>query len=211
MCANAIKVMGKGFETLDAMAACGRERINVATVVQCYGTGFFFARAFCLLMGFAPMDRQSKWTVDLFRQERNRVKGMKIHRYKRWGHEEVWGLTRRLVDTVRVPESLRETKRLLHQVNGEGISRMRNSFSYDDAKASPIGTIYSDFPDTADQMMTGRNAPDEFNEQLLVVRYLVELCHDVLKRADLERHLRRWASARRVQRGMLVVSQGLRP
>lgn len=206
VCANAIKVMGKGFETLDAMAACGRERINVATVMQCYGAGLFFARAFCLLMGFAPMDRQSTLTVDVFRQEGNQVKGMKLHRYERWGHEEVWGLTRRLVDTVKVPESLQETKKQLRRANIKDMPRMRNSFSYDDAKVSPIGEIHSDFPDAGDQMVTGRNAPGEFNDQLLVVKCLAELCLDVIKQADLERHLRRLASARRVQRGMSVVS-----
>ena len=142
----------------------------------------------------------------MFRQEGNQLKGMKLHRYKRWGHEEVWELTRRLVDTVRVPESLQETKKQLRRANVEDMSRMRNSFSYDDAKVSPMDAIHSDFPDAADQMMTGRNAPAEFNEQLLVVKCLAELCLDVLEQADLERHLRRLASAQRVQRGMSVVS-----
>lgn len=212
VCANAIRVVGKGFEALDGMSACGRKSINMAAVVQCYGAGFFFARAFCLLMGFAPVDRQSNVTVDVFRVGGTRrtgdiLQGMKLHKYRRWGHDEVWSLTRRLIDTLRVPEALHEAKAQLRRGNLERMSRLRNSFNYDDARATPFEARYSDFPDAADVAVIGSDPPKELEDQLQVVGCLAELCSSVLERAGLIELLSEWASERRIENGMRAVGQ----
>lgn len=211
VCGNAMNVVAKGFETLDAMDACSRERINISAVVLCYHAALFFARAFCLLMGFAPANRQSNITVDVFRQEQrqskfNQVEGMKLHKYRRWQHKEVWELTRRLVDTLRVPECLRETKSVLRKTNLEEMSTIRNSFSYDDAILSPLDSDFSDFPDVARRMISGKLRPKKFSETIEVVRCLSNLCDFVLEQADLNAALRKLASARRMQTGMKILS-----
>lgn len=211
VCANAVRVLGKGFEALDGMSACGERRINMAAVVQCYGAGFFFARAFCLLMGFAPVDRQSKVTVDVFRADGGRragdvLKGMKLHRYRRWGHDEVWSLTRRLVDTLVVPEGLRDVKARLRRAELDEMSRLRNSFNYDDARTTPLETRYSDFPDVAAEPVLGAvDPPSELDEQVQVVQCLGILCNTVLVRAGLTGLLSQWASERRIEQGMKAV------
>ena len=211
VCANAIRVVGKGFEALDGMTACGRERINMAAVVQCYGAAFFFARAFCLLMGFAPVDRESKVTVDVFRFSGARragdvLEGMRLHRYRRWGHEEVWTLTRRLIDTLGVPEGLQDVAARLRRAELGRMSRLRNSFNYDDARATPFEAQHSDFPDAANEPVVGSNRPEEFEDQLQVVGCLAELCRAVLERAGLNVLLGEWASARRIKNGIEAVA-----
>lgn len=214
VCANAIRVVGKGFEALDGMSACGREKINMAAVIQCYGAGFFFARAFCLLMGFAPVDRESNVTVDVFRlgdkgRAADTLEGMKLHKYRRWGHQEVWGLTHRLVRTLRVPDCLRDVKTRLRSAELERMSWLRNSFNYDDARVTPFEAKHSDFPDMAEKPIVGPDPPEDFDEQVHVVGCLAKLCSSVLERAGLNEQLREWASVRRTKDGMAVVGQAV--
>lgn len=214
VCANALKALAKGFESVDAMAICARERVNSAALVQGYGAALFFARAFCLIMGFAPANRQSRVTVDVFGHVTtqgmvgSRVQGMRLHKYARWEHSEVWDLTRRLVATVRVPDDMLETRNELRRARLGRVSRIRNSFSYDDAITWPLGDAHSDFPDTATEALSVENGDGEFTRQVVVMRCLATLCRDVVERAKLDGALHKLASRRRIKRGIAALGAG---
>ena len=118
--ANAIRTLAKCYEALDASGECGQGGITMGALVQAYNASFFAARGFCMLMGFAPLDRGSAITLDAFFEETQRTKRtvrstelLRLHKYKRWGHEEVWALSTRLIYTMEVPSNLKNVKKWL--------------------------------------------------------------------------------------------------
>ena len=207
LAANAVRALAKAYETLDAFARCESAGISVSAMIQAYGASFFAARAFCMLMGFSPLDRESSITVDAFSEHPPRRKGTAVlseflilHKYRRWGHEEVWKLTRRLVDTVQVPTDLQEAKQWLHRAKLLNSSKVRNSFHYDDRRLSPIENMdYVDFPDVVGTSIFGDDAPSALIHQFLVAKNLIQLCYAVLDKADIVDLLAECASQRRVQ------------
>lgn len=99
--ANAIRALAKGYEALDASSKCGKNGVMMGAIVHAYNASYFAARGICMLMGFAPLDRDSAITLDAFYAETGKTRKvtrstdvLRLHRFQRWGHNEVWALTR---------------------------------------------------------------------------------------------------------------------
>lgn len=205
--ANSIKALAKSYEALDALAECEREGISMSAMIQGYNASFFAARGFCMLMGFAPLDRDSKVTLDAFSQESaGRGKGqsvfevLRLHKYKRWGHTEVWELTDRLIRTVEVPEELAEIHKWLKSAKLSDSSKVRNSFQYDDRRLAPINdSAYADFPDVVGLSIFDKDAPSELTHQFLVAKHLLQICLMVLDKSGINHLLQKCVSERRVR------------
>lgn len=65
-------------------------------------------------------------------------------------------------------------------------------------RVSPLPDLYSDFPETANSELIGPEIVYEFNQQLLVVTRLLELCNGVLAKSGLDSFFIKWTSSRRV-------------
>ena len=191
--ANAIRTLAKCYEALDASGACGEAGINMGALVQAYTASFLAARGFCMLMGFAPLDRASLITLDAFFEEIQRTKRivrstdvLRLHRYRRWGHEEVWSLTTRLVDTMEVPSSLKAVKEQLRAVEIGQSARVRNAFQYDDSVLA-LSEVrpFADFPDRFQTNLFDVSAPDEVRENYSIARSLLELCSLIVEESKI--------------------------
>ena len=155
--ANAVRALGKSFEAMDGVRACGEEGINLSAMLQAYNSAFFAAKAFCMLMGFSPLHRDSGVTVDSFFEEvsggrkvRRSVRVLRVHKYRRWGHDEVWALTYRLVNTLSVAGELEDVVAWLRRAGLTDVSRVRNAFQYDDSRLVPLlNGSFVDFPGPA--------------------------------------------------------------
>ena len=205
--ANAIRALAKGYESLDALSQCDQEGVSVSATLHAYNASFFAARAFCMLMGFGPLDRDSPITVDVFSEgetARDSVRifdSMELHKFKRWGHDEVWKLTKRLIDTAKVPDHLSETRDWLRHARLEDSAKFRNSVQYDDRKLAPIDEPeYIDFPDRVKRSIFDERAPPVLSHQFFVSKKLTRMCDEVLARADMSHLLRKCASDPRATR-----------
>lgn len=204
--ANAIRVLAKSYEALDALMRCGNDRVNMSAIVQGYNVAFFAARAFCMLMGFSPLNRNSSITVDVFAVIEKRkgkvlseTRLLRLHKYKRWGHNEVWHLTQRLASTISVPMELQPTVSWLTRANLVDSSRLRNAFQYDDCRLGPLDEVsYLDFPDVASRGFFDDAAPDDVSHQMLVTQGLIQLCTAIVNGAGINHLLSSCASDRRV-------------
>ena len=192
--ANAIRALAKGYEALDASAKCGVCGVMMGAIVQAYNASYFAARAFCMLMGFAPLDRESSITLDAFSAEARRTRKitrstdiLRLHRYRRWGHDEVWALTRRLVDTMEVPAVLEATKEELRTSRMDRASRIRNAFQYDDSKLSVTEIRHvADFPDRVVLDVWGESVPGEVRQNFSIARNLLEVCSFVAREGKMD-------------------------
>ena len=148
--AHAIRSFCKSLESLDATFICSNSKVTNSAIVTSYNASFFAAKSLCYLLGFSPLNRDSNITIDAF-YELDDGKSNRAFRYDRWGHAQTWALTTRLVDTLRVTNELKETKRYLRKMKLAKTSKVRNSFSYADNIISPIGNgSASDFPDNSE-------------------------------------------------------------
>ena len=204
--ANAIRALAKSYESLDALVQCDRKGVSTSAVVQAYNASFFSARAFCMFMGFGPLDRDSTITVDVF-PETTEKKGkivsyqsIQLHKYKRWGHSEVWALARRLIHTVKVPSELMEVTSWLKKAKLENSPKLRNSFHYDDKRLAPIEhSEYIDFPDRIQFSIFDVDAPRELTHQFHVATNLAQVCDAVIGRAGIDHILSVCTSNRRIK------------
>lgn len=186
--ANAIRALAKSYEALDGSARCGEKGVTMAAIVQAYSSSFFAARGFCMLMGFAPLDRGSAITLDAFSEEVRKTRKtevssnvLRLHKYKRWGHDEVWSLTRRLVDTMHVPESLAEAREGLRVGKLDQSSSLRNSFQYDDSALSPAEIRnFVDFPDRIKLNLFSEGVPVAMRHNYFTAKCLQEICSFVI-------------------------------
>ena len=191
--ANAIRAMAKSYEALDGSARCGEKGVTMAAIVQAYSSSFFAARGFCMLMGFAPLDRGSTITLDAFSEEVRKTRKsevandvLRLHKYKRWGHDEVWSLTKRLVDTIHVPEILAEARDGLRIGKLDQSSRLRNSFQYDDSALSPTEVRnFVDFPDRNRLDLFGEGVPAAMSDNYFVGRRLLKICSFIIREANM--------------------------
>ena len=186
--ANAIRSLAKSYECLDAMARCASDGINLSAMTEGYNASVLAARGFCMLMGFSPLDRSSPITVDAFPDGSVKMQGLGrltavalLHRFRRWGHDEVWNLTARLVDTVKVPDRLDNDRIWLRRAKLSESSRPRNVFHYDDSAFSPsMDHRFIDFPDIVSDRILDDEAPVSSNHQVFVAVHILRLCMDVL-------------------------------
>ena len=205
--AGAVRALAKSYEALDALEKCAREGVNVSAMIQAYNASYFAARAFCMLIGFGPLNRDSSITVDVFfeastgKSKRAEVaEVLRLYKYGRWGHEEVWNLTRRLIDTSRVPEDLEHSHGWLKRAKLSESQKVRNSFSYDDSRLAPVDDcLYVDFPDVVKLSIFDGDAPSEFVHQFFVAKHLIQICSFILARAGFEKKLRKYVSQRRLR------------
>lgn len=108
--------------------------------INAYEACFYGAKAFCYLLGFANIGRDSSFYLDAFFEVRlKRRKGlfeerfdMKLHRLpERFSHSVLWGLTKRLLDTTTFATELSKLKASLRKIDWEDFSKFRNSLLYD--------------------------------------------------------------------------------
>lgn len=205
--ANSIKALAKSYEALHALSKCGNKGINMSAMIQGYNASYFAARGFCMLMGFSPINRDSTITLDAFYEEvagtrkyRRMEKLLRLYKYSRWGHQGLWKLTERLINTVKVPEELKETKIWLRKAKLVESSKLRNSFQYDDSRLAPIeNSKYVDFPDIAEEIFFHKFAPEVLKHQFLVTKYLMEICMMVIEQAEIGQLLSKYVSNRRFE------------
>lgn len=110
--------------------------------VSAYEACFYGAKAFCYLLGFASVGRNSSFYLDAFfevsvRRGRGLTEeryDMKLHKLpERLTHAILWGLTSRLVDTTSFEDDLAELKTELRRIDWDDFSNLRNSLMYDGA------------------------------------------------------------------------------
>lgn len=215
--ANAIRTLAKSYEALDALARCGNRNVNMAALLQCYNASFFAARGFCMLMGFSPLNRNSAITLDTCPRDltKNCKRGevsdvLRLHKYTRWSHEAVWKLTRRLIDTISVPEALKDTKKWLREANLRKSAKFRNAFQYDDSQLAPICEVaYVDFPDVAEFSFFSKQAPADLIHQFLVTKNLMKICSQILHQASIQHLLFKCVSERRYSLRSVTVMETL--
>lgn len=113
---------------------------NTWTAVASYEASFYGAKAFCYLLGFASLGRDSNLYLDAFyetevKQGKQRVKShdiVRIHRLDgRLSHSVLWALTERLIDTTIFDEELREYQTRLKIQDWNRFSSLRNRVFYE--------------------------------------------------------------------------------
>jgi hypothetical protein len=113
---------------------------NTWTAIAAYEACFYGAKAFCYLLGFASLGRDSKMYLDAFYETERRVgkerkkvyDTLRVHRFDdRFTHEVLWALTARLIDTTRFESELREIQTQLRIVDWDEFTGFRNSVMYD--------------------------------------------------------------------------------
>lgn len=203
--AKALKAVAKSYEALDGMAHCNLNGVTLSAMVQAYNASFFAAKGFCMLMGFAPVDRDSRITIDAFGEQTvgkgraiKSTEAVQLYRFARWGHDEVWKLTMRLLDTVIVPDEMKPHKEWLRRANLVDSAKTRNAFQYNDSRLTPLeDPAYMDFPDRTNTDIFDEEAPTELNQQFFVTQRLIALCNIVMREAKLSGALLKCASKRR--------------
>lgn len=147
---------------LPILAGVGK---NTSTALAAYEASFYGAKAFCYLLGFASLGRNSKHYVDAFvgverKVGKSRVvvfDSLRFHRLKeRLTHEVLWAITARLVDTSIFDGDARDAQGQLKLVDWEKFTSFRNGIYYDGAYW-PM----SDEPERCDIM--GSAVLDEIN------------------------------------------------
>lgn len=110
--------------------------------INAYETCFYGAKAFCYLLGFANLGRDSSYYLDAFFEVKlKRRKGlveqrfdMKIHRLpERFTHAMLWGLTERLIETTAFENELAQLRLGLRKIDWKDFSKFRNYLMYDGA------------------------------------------------------------------------------
>lgn len=203
--ANAIRSIAKSYETLDSMCRCAVDGINLSAMTQGYIASLFAARGFCMLMGFSPLGRDSSVTLDAFPESSGAGAGIDqftdfvmLHKYKRWGHQEVWKLTARLINTIKVPENLVAAHEWLRMAKVDDSTKFRNAYLYDDVHVSPfVDDDVNDFPDLATTRIFDQLAPVECSHQVFVTLNLMHLSTAVMVQSDLIKSLPQLVSKRR--------------
>jgi hypothetical protein len=113
---------------------------NTSTAMTAYEASFYGAKAFCYLLGFANLGRNSKCYVDAFIGTERKVgkvrtvfyESLRYHQLKdRLTHEVLWALTARLIDTTSFDGDLREIQGRLKLVDWEKFTGFRNVVYYD--------------------------------------------------------------------------------
>ena len=202
--ASAIRALAKSYESLDALVACEPKGINMSAMIQAYYASYFAARAFCMLMGFSPLDRDCSITADVFEEDAlgrgRKFDVLRLHKYKRWGHSEVWNLTQRLIDTGKFPDDLRHLYDWLKGANLKNSPKLRNSFNYDDSRLAPIeDNSFVDFPDVVKLGIFDQASPVGLNHQFHVANNLIQICLFIIRKANLRDTLLRCVSKRRLK------------
>lgn len=200
--ANALRAVAKSYEALDGVRCLAHGKINLSAMQLGYSASFYAAKAFCMLMGFAPLDRESKITVDIFfqstgggRKVLRSIPVLRMHRYEQWGQSEVWTLVRRLVDTMKVESGLRDTKDWLRKAKLAESARIRNAYHYDDSNVAPVPCgLFLDVPGSANETIWHLDCPSELTHQIFVARRLLLVCSEVIERAGMRELLDRCAT-----------------
>jgi hypothetical protein len=110
--------------------------------IGAYEACFYGAKAFCYLLGFASVGRNSPFFIDVFfeneQEKRKRIAeeryDMKFHKLpERLTHAILWGLIERLINTTTFDANLSEQKAALRAIDWADFSNFRNSLMYDGA------------------------------------------------------------------------------
>lgn len=110
------------------------------TAVAGYEACFYGAKAFCYILGFANLGRDSKFYVDVFsstevRRNKKKVEvfeTFRVHKLdERMGHSTVWAMFSRLLETTDFQGALADTKRELRQHDWDRFPAFRNRLMYD--------------------------------------------------------------------------------
>lgn len=204
--ANAIRAMSKAYEALDAFHRCETEGLSISATLISYNASFFAARSFCFFMGFAPLNRESSYTIDIFHESTPKRKRIALedilllHRYERWNHNEVWALSNRLINTLKGFDGIEEARDSLRKLKVESSSKLRNRISYDDSSAF-LGQDknYIDIPE-AIACRSMQKWPAELLRQYYTAQALLLICNHVVMNANLKEHLFNFVSENRMQR-----------
>lgn len=117
-----------------------REGKNTWMAVAAYETAFYGAKTFAYLLGFAPLNRDSKIYVDAFyevegRRGREKIKvydTLRVHELgERLTHEVLWALFVRLLNTASFDGERQEFQTQLKIIDWDKFSSFRNRIFYD--------------------------------------------------------------------------------
>lgn len=124
---------------LPALSKIGK---NTWTAIAAYEAAFYGAKTFCLLLGIAPLNRNSKVYVDAFyeREQKQGKRKITVHdtlRFHLLGdrltHEVLWALTVRLLNTTDFDAEQAEIQTDLKIIDWDKFQSFRNSILYDGA------------------------------------------------------------------------------
>lgn len=204
---SAIRCFGKSLEAIDALNTCSDVGLSASSIVLSYNASYFSAKAFCLLLGFAPLGPDSKVLVDLFAEEENPNKKSKVpedmiafYSYSRWGHAEVWELAQRLIATVKKDPKIDHLIDGLKSAKIEDASKIRNKYTYNDALIYPIyNDELADFPDNVDPANLANGKFTGSIKCVGITEHFIEICKFVLQDSSLDEQLPNVACERRLQ------------
>jgi len=203
--ANAVRLLGKSYESFDAFLKCDHSGISASASVLAYQAAFFAARCFCLFMGFCPIDRESNHTIDVFYESLTTKKSSLedfacLFVYKRWGHKELWELVGRLINTLKVDEGNKYFKEDLRKQDLLSLSKERNRFQYDDSVIFPFDSSdYCDFPDQVSARISSDQSPENIRRHLVIAIYFTKICMTIVNDANLNGALRNCTSDSRLK------------
>lgn len=147
---SGLRAFAKSLEANEGALLCAARGASASGLLLQYDAAYLAARAFCLLLGFAPVNRESTVTVDVLRSFQGKVAdptedNFSFFIYGRWGHSNIWELTSRLIRTLNRREDIEANLRFLRSDKLEDVSNQRNQQIYG------TGRLYAgDFAEEAD-------------------------------------------------------------
>jgi hypothetical protein len=108
------------------------------TAVAAYEASFYGAKAFCYMLGFASLGRDSKFYLDAFHETAIKLKRPRIiqldlqshNLQSRLEHSTLWAITERLLNTATFGPNISPTHDALRAIDWSSFSAFRNRVMY---------------------------------------------------------------------------------
>jgi len=190
--AQALRSVAKALEAFDAATFCNDKAITSSAMLLSYNSTYFAAKSFCYLCGFSPIDRDSALTLDVFIESSQENTNF-AYKYGRWGHSEVWKLTKRLVETFK--RDFEKERSFMRKARLTSTPKLRNAYSYNDNLVSMFENLeFLNYPD-----FSQKKSPVEFTKNLNISKALLSISISIIDEAGMSELLKTQASPRRLK------------
>jgi hypothetical protein len=198
---SGIHALAKALEANQGADVCRSAGASVSALLLSYDAAYLSARSFCLLLGFAPVNRESTVSVDVLTSygDDNRdilEDNFAFFSFGRWGHSNIWALVSRLARTTKRTDDIEPNLQFLRRDKLGSVSNVRNQQIYGTSKLyNGDSSGDADFPDLvasdrALTMVVCRRYSDIF-------RNLVAIALKVVRESGLQTELASVASITR--------------
>lgn len=195
-----IQALAKSLEANQGARQCRDIGATASGLLLSYDAAYLAARAFCLLTGFAPVNRESSVSVDVLVSYGSKSTDItednfSYFNFGRWSHSNIWALAGRLSRTLKHDE-IESHLKVLRSDKLTNVTRIRNSQIYG---SGPLyngdDPEHADFPDLL--FMEDLTNVVICGRYLSIFRSLVAICMLILREAQLLGELGRVACADR--------------